>query len=611
MISPYSAATMGAFLLFSQPTRVKSFSCTIQSNIIAFPSSHAAITRARKRHVFAASTIKDISHPDAQKRRFHSSKTKDNIRPTARFVAIAALSSGSSKKENVDSLAFAARRLEQDERYQRLEPRDRAFARLLVATVERRLGQIDGVLKRCVDKYPPKGKHASLLQATLRIGVAQLLFLNTPPFAANHDTVQVLRINHCLSKNSFPVPEPMIRFVNGVLRKLSTPAVSEEAVGVGGNEDNSKHTTLYGHELLKQTSPDDNIAPWLLERWERDWGESRARLIREEMMPSNNNPVSPRIDVTTKYSLTSLMESSNPNTHQNSRAMLEKMQQDFGDDCILLPQGSLRIGSSLTGDITQWPGYHDGTWWVQDASSTLPALVLTRALSNSRDGEDLSSLHVVDMCAAPGGKTSQLLSAGFGRVTAVEASERRSRRLVENLSRLNLSERCHVIVGDGQNYRPPERDDQILHGILLDVPCSATGTGARRPDVLRRSSDLKELLQIQELLANHCADNILSEGGILVYATCSILKVVTSLTWVYDLDAKEESEDQVTKLIARGKQNSKHASMTTLPIHPSEVPGFESAIDENGWLRILPGVLEGDLRSADGFFVARLIKEDS
>lgn len=79
----------------------------------------------------------------------------------------------------------------------------------------------------------------------------------------------------------------------------------------------------------------------------------------------------------------------------------------------------------------------------------------------------------------------------------------------------------------------------------------------------------------------------------------------------YNLDTKEESEDQVTKLIARGKQNANYSSVTTVPIHPSEVPGFEAAIDENGWLRVLPGVLEGDLQSTDGFFVARLIKGNS
>jgi hypothetical protein len=134
MISLHAA--MGVFLLFSQSTRIDSFTCTIQSNKTLFPSSHIASTRPTKNRLFASSTNKNISNPAAKEQRVPPSKTQDNIRPTARFVAIAALASGSlpSSKDNVDSIAFAARRLEQDERYQRLEPRDRAFARLLVVS---------------------------------------------------------------------------------------------------------------------------------------------------------------------------------------------------------------------------------------------------------------------------------------------------------------------------------------------------------------------------------------------------------------------------------------------------------------------------------------------
>jgi 16S rRNA (cytosine967-C5)-methyltransferase len=138
-------------------------------------------------------------------------------------------------------------------------------------------------------------------------------------------------------------------------------------------------------------------------------------------------------------------------------------------------------------------------------------------------------------------------------------------------------------VKEGQKWSPTTTVD----GILVDVPCSATGTGSRRPDVLRRESDISELLDIQELLANHGAE-ILPAGGIMVYATCSLLK--------------EESEDQVKKLVEKGL-------VETLPIQPSEVPGFQDAIDENGWMRVIPGVLDGNLRSADGFFAARLIKK--
>jgi len=439
-----------------------------------------------------------------------------------------------------------------------------------VATVERRLGQIDKVLKCCIEKYPPKkGKHSHIIQATLRIGVAQLLFLQTPPFAANKETVQVLR----MYPNNPPVPEPMIKFVNGVLRKLSRPSSADN------NETEEEEAELVGQVLLREkTSPRDNIAPWLLKRWRKDWGEEKTNLMCKEIMPPDDSLATSRIDLSTKYSLGHV-------SGADGNEELQSLMSNLGEDSILLPQGSIRVGLSLKGDVKSWPEYDDGTWWVQDASSTLPALVLTNALLDKYPPEELLDTHVVDMCSAPGGKTSQLLCAGFGRVTAIEASPRRSRRLVENLSRLGLIDKCEIVVEEGQNWMP---GDQHVHGILVDVPCSATGTGARRPDVLRRGGDIKELLETQEMLATHCADNILDAGGIMVYATCSMLKA--------------ESENQVKKLIEKG-------TVKTMPIQGHEVPGFEDAIDDNGWLRVLPGNLEGDLSSTDGFFVARLVRK--
>lgn len=481
-------------------------------------------------------------------------------KPNARSVAIAALSKAFES-------GFATRELEQSSQYKSLDVRDRAFARLLVATVERRVGQIDIILKQCISKYPPKkGKHSGIIQATLQTGVAQILFLDTPPFAAIKETVQVLRMSNPRT------PEPMIKFVNGVLRNLSRPP----------NGETSNGDEMLCQILLKEkTSSQDNISPWLLKRWVNDWGDEKAKLICEEMMPSDDDTlIKPRIDLSTKYSLGAV------NGISEHQEKLQSLMTTLGDDSTLLPQGSIRVGPSLKGDATTWPEYTTGKWWVQDASSTLPAIVLTSSLYEKYDRDELADIHVVDMCSAPGGKTSQLLSAEFGHVTAIEASPRRSRRLVENLERLSLLDKCEVVVEKGQNWKPKD-EEQRVHGILVDVPCSATGTGARRPDVLRRSDNLEELIQTQELLANHCADNILDEGGIMVYATCSILK--------------EESEDQVLKMIERG-------NIETMPIQPHEVPGFEEAIDSNGWLRVLPGVLKGDLQSTDGFFVARLVR---
>ena len=132
-----SAAILGAFLLISQSTRVDSFTFIIQSNEISFPSTATTVYHMKRHAEIGASTNgNNISHPEFKKRRHNASGKQHDIRPTARFLAVSALSSGSvsSSKDNVDSVAFAARRLEQDERYQQLDPRDRAFARLLVVS---------------------------------------------------------------------------------------------------------------------------------------------------------------------------------------------------------------------------------------------------------------------------------------------------------------------------------------------------------------------------------------------------------------------------------------------------------------------------------------------
>jgi len=138
-----------------------------------------------------------------------------------------------------------------------------------------------------------------------------------------------------------------------------------------------------------------------------------------------------------------------------------------------------------------------------------------------------------------------------------------------------------LVVADGSEWCP----EQLVDGVLLDVPCTATGTASKRPDVLRRSPDCSELLEIQSKLALHAAVNIVKPGGSMVYATCSALK--------------RESEDQVQKLLS-----DKELNLETIPFQQGEIPGFDDAIDENGWLRIVPGC--HTIGQCDGFFVARL-----
>lgn len=254
----------------------------------------------------------------------------------------------------------------------------------------------------------------------------------------------------------------------------------------------------------------------------------------------------------------------------------------------ILSHGSIEIDkTAFPGAISKWPLYKEGDWWVQDASATLPAIALSNALLKDNDNPQQDA--IVDLCAAPGGKTAQLLSLGFPSVTAVEVSSRRCKQLESNMSRLRLEDRCTVVVADGRKWIPPEGPESVA-GVLLDVPCSATGTASRRPDVLRRDRKLDSLLETQYDLAKHCIDNILKPGGVMVYATCSLLK--------------RESEDQVQKILKR----EDGANAKLLPFVPGEIPGFDEAIDENGCLRVIPGWLPGKLSTCDGFFVARLQK---
>lgn len=186
-------------------------------------------------------------------------------------------------------------------------------------------------------------------------------------------------------------------------------------------------------------------------------------------------------------------------------------------------------------------------------------------------------------CAAPGGKTSQLASFGFD-VQAIEISPHRTKRLQQNLQRLGFDS-CSVVTADATSWVP----SALVDGVLLDVPCSATGTASKRPDVLRRSSDLSELHEIQQRLLCHTLDNVVKVGGVVIYATCSLLK--------------SESEDQITRILDR--DSGGRAKL--VPFVQEDFPSLQGAIDNNGYIRMIPGQLP-ELGQYDGFFVAQLLR---
>ncbi|MDQ2094372.1 RsmB/NOP family class I SAM-dependent RNA methyltransferase [Rhodalgimonas zhirmunskyi] len=235
---------------------------------------------------------------------------------------------------------------------------------------------------------------------------------------------------------------------------------------------------------------------------------------------------------------------------------------------VLLPTGSIRLAGNV--QVSKLPGYEAGDWWVQDAAAALPARIL-----NVQPGEK-----VLDMCAAPGGKTLQLAAAG-AEVTALDISNGRLARVRENLARTGLS--AQVIAGDALEH------DGLYDAILLDAPCSATGTIRRHPDLpfAKDGSEFLGLFELQARMIDH-AVGLLKPGGRLLFCTCSLLP--------------DEGEVQVEEALTR------HRTLKT-DAQALEIPGVDPAwISEEGGLRLRPDYW-ADQGGMDGFYIACLRKD--
>ena len=233
-----------------------------------------------------------------------------------------------------------------------------------------------------------------------------------------------------------------------------------------------------------------------------------------------------------------------------------------------LPTGSWRYPPGTR--VTALPGFDAGTFWVQDAAAALPARLLAPRAHE----------RIADLCAAPGGKTAQLAAAG-AHVTAVERDPVRMTRLRENLARLNLG--AETVEADATQWRPPA----LLDAVLLDAPCSATGTIRRHPDVphLKRARDIADLAKQQDALLTAAAA-MLRPGGRLVYAVCSL---------------------QLDEGPIRASLAAKRLPLRVLPFTPTEAAGIEQALTPDGFLRTTPA-LWPSLGGMDGFFIARFVR---
>ncbi|MEM8633782.1 MAG: RsmB/NOP family class I SAM-dependent RNA methyltransferase [Pseudomonadota bacterium] len=225
--------------------------------------------------------------------------------------------------------------------------------------------------------------------------------------------------------------------------------------------------------------------------------------------------------------------------------------------------------TALSSDISVIPGYDAGEWWVQDAAAALPARLLRMSHGQS----------VVDLCAAPGGKTMQLAAAG-ARVFAIDRSKARLKRLEDNLKRTGLANTVELIVSKGEEWAPPEPVDAVL----VDAPCSALGTLRRHPEGpwIKRPDEIAGYPAIQKKLLE-AGLQMLKPGGSLVYCVCSPLH--------------HEGREVVDSVLSSG--GAAHD-----PVVAEEIPGFEHAVTDRGELITLPG----QTFSHDAFFISRLVK---
>ena len=241
---------------------------------------------------------------------------------------------------------------------------------------------------------------------------------------------------------------------------------------------------------------------------------------------------------------------------------------------VVLPTGSVRIARP-EGPVSGLEGYEDGAWWVQDAAASLPAQLFSK----------LEGLEIVDLCAAPGGKTAQLALAG-ARVTACDQSATRLERLRGNLARLGLDVATQLT--RAQDLVAPGGFD----GVLLDAPCSSTGTVRRHPDIpyTKGPEDIMRLARVQRDLLDHAA-GLVRPGGELVFSNCSL--------------DPEEGEEMVAGFL------TDHPAWRIRPVDPGRWPGLEAAITAKGEVRTHPAMLGNDdprLAGLDGFYAVVLVR---
>lgn len=408
--------------------------------------------------------------------------------------------------------------LDRNTEFAALPLQERAFARMLLTTTLRRLGQIDDLIAFAQER--PDALKTNVVRNILRLGITQIFFMNVPDHASVDTSVRLVQEKNMVKQTGF---------VNAVLRTL---------------------TRKGAERLAKQDASRLNTPEWLLKIWIEDYGLHTAAQIAQ----ANMNEAS--LDITLR--------------NIEDRADFSKALE-----AIELSTGTMRRIGKTGKNIRDLSGFEEGKWWIQDAAAALPAQLFG----------DITGAHVADLCAAPGGKTMQLATMG-AHVTAIDRSTKRLKRLKENITRIGLDSHVKVEVSDAVSWNPIKPPAYIL----LDAPCSATGTIRRHPDMphLKSPKDIDGLISIQQRLLTHAAE-IIAINGTLIYCTCSLQKC--------------EGEHQISAFL------ESHPNFARAPITPEEIGGYSELINKNGDLRLLPFHL-AEQGGIDGFFISRLVRQN-
>jgi 16S rRNA (cytosine967-C5)-methyltransferase len=465
---------------------------------------------------------------------------------------------------------------------QPLADRDSGFARAIASETLRRFGQLDELVRRFVPRAPPPHRAGATLEILLA-GACELLFLDVAPHAAvdgaNRLAAADLKMVHF---------KPLI---NATLRRIAREG----------------HAIVAAQDAARLNTPD-----WLWARWCDSYGEETARAITRvhaqtppldlhlrDFAPASSFPpplageVRPQAgeggsgESDCRRRLPPLAPSGHPPpptllrsfgglkpepaeaSAKAGRKRGEKTLSGHASHETVLPGGIVRLEHS--GHVEALPGFTEGKFWVQDFAASLPVRLFG----------DITGRRVIDLCAAPGGKTAQFAAAG-AEVIAVERDPVRLERLAANLRRLNLD--AQLVLSDARDFRPENAADFVL----LDAPCSATGTIRRHPELpwIKSPGDIAACSDSAGELLDAAAEMV-SSGGTLVFAVCSL--------------EPEEGVEQIGHFLRR------YHEFRRVPITQEELFGLDACISADGDLRTLPCHFS-ERGGMDGFYAARLVR---